>query len=104
MEAEDDLIEEIRDYQRIISAKETLIAQSEQQIREKEKVIAQSERDIREKEKVIAQSEQQIREKAKTIEDAIRNLYATGTEVERLAAVFRLTVDEVRAVLDRGGA
>lgn len=80
MEAEDDLIEEFKDYQRLISAKESI---------------------IEEKEKVISEKEKTIGEKQRQLESAIRELYVAGTDIERLAGIFRLTIDEVKELLDK---
>lgn len=87
MEAEDDLIEEFKDYQRLISAKESIIV-------EKEKVISEKEKTISEKEKTIGEKQRQL-------ESAIRELYVAGTDVERLAGIFRLTIDEIKELLDK---
>ncbi len=86
MEAEDDLIEEIKDYQRLISAKENTIA-------EKENTIA-------EKENTIAEKENTIAEKQRQLEQAIRKLHATDMSIETLADFFGLTIDEIKTVLD----
>jgi predicted nucleic acid-binding Zn-ribbon protein len=63
MDAEDELIEEFKDYQRLIS----------------------------EKEKTISEKERQI-------ESAILKLHAAGTDIEELASIFGLTVEEVEKV------
>ena len=100
MEAEDDLIEEIKDYQRLISAKEKSIAEKENTIAEKENTIAEKENTIVEKENTIAEKENTIAEKQRQLEHAIRKLYASGMGMETLADFFGLTIDEIKAVLE----
>jgi len=80
MDAEDDLIEEFKDYQRLISKQEIIIG---------------------EKEKAIEQKDKAIEQKDKAIEQAILELHAAGTGVERLTQIFQLTVDEIKAVLNK---
>lgn len=92
MDAEDDLIEEIKDYQRLITLKEQLIIEKEGMIAEKEGMIA-------EKEDIITSKERTILEQRRQIETAIREMYQNGVSVERLAALFGKTVPEITAVL-----
>lgn len=106
MEAEDELIEEIKDYQRLITAKENIISEKEKAIAEKEKTILEKEGTISEKEKTISEKEKTISEKEKTIQQnrqqleiAIRNLYSTGIDMERLAGIFQLSTKEVAEIL-----
>lgn len=106
MEAEDELIEEIKDYQRLITAKEYIISEKEKAIAEKEKTILEKEGTISEKEKTISEKEKTISEKEKTIqqnrqqlENAIRNLYSTGIDMERLAGIFQLSTKEIAEIL-----
>lgn len=86
MEAEDDLIEEFKDYQRLITAKEQMIIAKEQTILDKEQVIS-------EKEQVIS-------EKQRRLERAVRELYAAGTTYERLCDIFDLSNAELSAILN----
>ena len=129
MDAEDDLIEEFKDYQRLISAKESVIEEKEKTIVEKEKTIEEKEKTIEEKEKTIEEKEKTIEEKEKTIEEkektieekektieekektieekqrqlesALLELHAAGTDVDKLAGIFHLTIDEIRTLLDK---
>jgi hypothetical protein len=122
MEAEDDLIEEFKDYQRLITAKEQIIEAKEKVISEKDEVISEKEKKISEKELTIEQKEKTIEEKEKTIEEkekiieiarkafeekqtqlknAIRTLHAAGTDFARLAEIFHLSVAEVTTLLDK---
>lgn len=89
MEAEDDLIEEIKDYQRLISMKEGIIAEKEQMISEKEKTISETRSDLAGRQKQI--------------ENAIMELYHSGMDIERLSGVFHLSVAEIKGVLDKKG-
>jgi hypothetical protein len=68
MNAEDELIEEFKDYQRLISEKESIISEKERQI-----------------------------------ESAILKLHAAGTDIEKLASIFGLTVEEVRRIVGLKG-
>jgi hypothetical protein len=69
MEAEDEIIEEIKDYQRLISSKEAFLAEKEKTISEKEETILEKEKTISEKEKTISEKEKTISEKEKTISE-----------------------------------
>jgi len=107
MDAEDDLIEEIKDYQRLISlkeniiaAKETVISEKESVILEKESVISEKESVISEKENTISEKDKIISEKDKKIERAILEFYAAGTDIQKLADIFGLSPEEIRAVLN----
>jgi len=71
MNAEDDLIEEIKDYQR--------------KVLEKEKVIT-------EQEKVISEKDQKLR-------DAIHALHSTGMGTEKIAGIFGMAQEEIKAIL-----
>ena len=86
MEAEDDLIEEFKDYQRLISHKEQMISQKEQMISQKEQIIARQSEDLE--------------SARRRLENAIRELYAAGAGVERLCAVFNLSEADILAVLN----
>jgi hypothetical protein len=99
MEAEDDLIEEFRDYQRMISAKENIIDEKEKTIEEKEKTIEEKEKTIEEKKKTIEEKKKIITEQQRQLESAILELYDAGTTVERLASIFSLTVDKIAAIV-----
>ena len=94
MEAEDDLIEEFKDYQRLISEKEQVISEKEQVISEKEQVIS-------EKEQVISETRQALETRQAQLESAIRAFHDSGVPVERLAEVFRLSAAEVAALLGK---
>ena len=85
MDAEDDLIEEIKDYQRLITEKESIIT-------EKESIIT-------EKESIITEKDETILKQKKQIETAIRDMYNSGTSVERLAQLFGKSTSEIAALL-----
>ena len=115
MDAEDDIIEELKDYQRIITFKEQLISEKERTISEKEQTISEKERTISEKEQTISEKEQTISEKEqtisenlqtisaqqKTLQTAIRSLHAEGADVNKLASLFNLTETEVERLLNK---
>lgn len=92
MDAEDDIIEEFKDYQRMISEKEGIISERENTISEKEKTISEKERTISEKEKTISEKERQI-------ERAVRQLHADGVPVEKIAEMFGMGQEEIRAMV-----
>jgi len=92
MDAEDDLVEEIKDYQRLITLKENLIT-------EKERLITEKERLITEKDKTILEDKKTISEQQKQIESAIRKLFAAGSTTERLAGMFGMTESAIATIL-----
>jgi hypothetical protein len=87
MDAEDDIIEEIKDYQRLISSKEGIIRAKEQLIEEKEKTIE-------EKEKTLIETRSKL-------ERAVLRSHAAGSGVGDLAAIFDLTEAEVATILKK---
>ena len=114
MEAEDDLIEEFRDYQRMISAKEQLIAQKEQTIfakneiiSEKEKIliekdltISEKERALSEKNLTISEKEKALSEKGTVLRQAIARLHAAGMTQDQLVDIFQLSPEEIGNALN----
>ncbi len=132
MDAEDDLIEEFKDYQRLISSKEAIIQakeqlieeknmaisnkekailekeqtimEKEQTISEKEQTISEKEQTISEKEQTISEKEQTILEKQKQIERVMVELYTAGTEINRLAGIFGLSEAAVEEILHKNTA
>ncbi|MCW5921003.1 MAG: hypothetical protein KIS77_01575 [Saprospiraceae bacterium] len=113
MDAEDDLIEEIKDYQRLISEKERIILEKERTISEKERTISEKERTISEKERTISEKERTILEKEqamqegqkiileqrKRLETAIWALHRNGSSVEEMASMFGLSTQEIAGIL-----
>ena len=87
MEAEDDLIEEFKDYQRLIALKEGMIIEKEKTISEKEKTISEQKKDLIEKQGQI--------------ENAILNLYRSGVVVKNIASIFDLPEAKIRAIVDK---
>ena len=99
MDAEDDIIEEFKDYQRVISEKEGIITEKEGIITEKEGIITEKEGIITEKEGIIKDKEKTISEKQRQIEQAVRQIHADGTPVEKIAAMFGMGEEEIRGML-----
>ena len=106
MDAEDDLIEEIKDYQRMISSKETIIQAKDQLILEKDIAILKKDKAIEEKEQTILKKDKAIEEKEKTIEEnrekikrAIVKSYKAGANLHDLANIFELSEIEVAEML-----
>ncbi len=81
MEAEDDIIEEIKDYQRRIMLKEQIIEA-------KEKAIEAKDQTIEEKNKAIEARQ-------KRIERAILKAYAAGISMQDLTEIFELSAAEL---------
>lgn len=114
MDAEDDLIDEFRYYQHLVSEKERLISEKDKMIAEKNQTLAKKEKTIAEKEETLAKKEQTIAEKEETlvkkeqtlaenreqIEGAIRRLRAAGTGVNQIADIFQMPVGRIRAILN----
>jgi hypothetical protein len=92
MEAEDDLIEEFKDYQRLITEKEQVITEKEQVITEKEQVITEKEQVITEKNKVLEERSQQL-------SIALQALYQSGMSIDQIADMFQLSVKEIERLL-----
>jgi hypothetical protein len=85
MEAEDDLIEEFKDYQRMISEKDQALEEKDQALEEKDLALEEQRKTIEEKDK--------------TIENALKKMHNAGAGVEELADIFQLTLEEVKAIL-----
>jgi len=107
MDAEDDIIEEIKDYQRMITANEMELRTRQMQLQqtheallEKEQTISEKEQTISEKEQTISEKEQTIVAQQKTLETAVRALHAEGMEEDKLAILFNLTVSEIQHLLN----
>jgi len=117
MDAEDDIIEEFKDYQRMITANELelreqqkliqrsqeALLEKEQTISEKEQTISEKEQTISEKEQTISEKEQKISAQQKTLQTALRALYAEGMNEQKLAILFSLTESEVQRLLNPDG-
>ncbi|MCE7924609.1 MAG: hypothetical protein DYG98_16295 [Haliscomenobacteraceae bacterium CHB4] len=99
MEAEDDLIEEIKDYQRLISSKEAIIQAKEQLIEEKNIAISKKEKAIEEKEKTIEEKEKTIEGEQRRLERAVLKSYSAGTTINGLAEIFELSEGELAEIL-----
>ena len=108
MDAEDDLLEEFKDYQRLISEQEQLLSEKEQTIFEKEQTIFEKEQTIFEKEQTIFEKEQTISEKEATIlekqrklERAVLKSYAAGMSKTHLAEIFEISEAEVAKIIEK---
>jgi hypothetical protein len=88
MDGEDDIIEEIKDYQRLISAKE--------------KVLEEKQRTIEESKKTIEESKKTIEEKQRRLERAVLRARAAGASIEDLTQLFELSETEVAEMLGNG--
>ena len=99
MDAEDDLIEEIKDYQRLITEKEYLLSEKDNLLSEKDNLLSEKDTLLSEKDKAIADSRQTISEQKKQIEAAIKGMFETGVSVERLADMFGMSESEIAAMV-----
>jgi hypothetical protein len=79
--------------------KDKFILEKEKALGEKDKSILEKEKALGEKDKSILEKEKALEEKDNTIALAIRQLFAGGTKVEELAALFRLTKEEIHSML-----
>lgn len=99
MEAEDELIEEFMDYQRLISVKEGLIAEKDKAIEAKDKTIEAKEKTIEAKEKTIEAKEKTIEDQRRQLESAILALHQAGMAIEKIATVLDAPVEAIAAAL-----
>ena len=86
MEAEDDLIEEMQSYTRLIQEKENKLIHQQQEIEEKEQVIEEKEQVIEEKKQVIEEKEQVIEEKKQVIEEKEQVIKQTKSQLKEQQA------------------
>ncbi|MDX2134771.1 MAG: hypothetical protein SFV52_08295 [Saprospiraceae bacterium] len=93
MEAEDDVIEEFKDYQRLISSQERTISENERTISENEKTISEKEKTISEKEKTISEKEAQMQR-------AVLNMHGDGMGTQKIADFFGISEREVQTILN----
>lgn len=107
MDAEDELIEEFKDYQRIIAdkeieltRKEIEISQKEEMISRKEEVISQKEEMISQKEEVISQKEVELEQSRQQLRVAVQHLHQTGQSPGQIAAMMGLSLEEVKQLLN----
>jgi len=87
MDAEDDLLEEFKDYQRLIS--------------EQEQLLSEKEATISEKEQTISEKEQTILEKQQKLERAVLKSYAAGMDKTQLAEIFEISEAEVAKIVEK---
>jgi len=92
MDAEDDLVEEIKDYQRLISLKESLVLEKDRQILEKDNLLS-------EKDNMLSEKDNLLSEQQKRFETAIQDLHRTGMGIEHLAGIFGLSETEIRTIV-----
>jgi len=95
MNAEDDLIDEFKYYQRKLMEKELLL-------REKEKALVEKDTMELELDRKLTEKQQELTEEKMRLKKAVCELYAVGTEVEKLSLLFGLTTEEVKAILNSG--
>ena len=99
MNAEDDLIEEFKDYQRMISEKEKLLEEREKTIEEKNKAIVEKEKTIEEKDKAIVEKEKTIEENSRKLELAILQLFKSGMNTESISTLLQVPLEDIQRVV-----
>lgn len=104
MDAEDDLIEEFKDYQRLISEKENIIEAQEKIISDKEKTISDKEKTISEHRRTLLINEKTIEDQRKKLENAILALNKSGANSDMIAAILNIPAEEITAVLNKSSS
>ncbi|MBL7795284.1 MAG: hypothetical protein JNJ90_02180 [Saprospiraceae bacterium] len=99
MDAEDDLIEEIKDYQRLITEKEYLLSEKDTLLSEKDTLLSEKDTLLSEKDKAIMDSRQTIFEQKKQIEAAIKGMFEAGIDIKRLADMFGMSESAIAAMV-----
>jgi hypothetical protein len=113
MEAEDEVVEDLRVLERRISEKDealqekaAIIEKKEEALQEKESIIEKKEEALQEKESIIEKKEEALQEKEAIILQqqqqlalAIRKSHATGMDIRQLSAIFNLEEREIQAIL-----
>ncbi len=82
MIAEDMLISDFQNLERMIASKNEILEKKEKTIEEKEKTIEEKEKTIEEKEKTIEEKEKTIEEKEKTIEEKEKTIEEKEKTIE----------------------
>jgi hypothetical protein len=107
MDAEDDLIEEFKDYQRQLADKELQltkveleIAQKEETISQKEETISQKEETISQQEEAISQKEEELLQARQQLQLAIKTLFEAGQTPEHIAGILNLPLEKVKQLLN----
>jgi hypothetical protein len=96
MEAEDEVVEDLRVLERRISEQEAIIEKKDEALQEKEAIIEKKDEALQEKEEIILQQQQQLA-------FAIRKSYATGMDIRQLSAIFNLEESEIKAIMAKYG-
>jgi hypothetical protein len=113
MDAEDDYVEDIKNFQRQIERRDQALKEMDHAIQEKDHAIQEKDHAIQEKEHAIQEKEHTLQEKEHALQEiqhalqetqrqlelAIRSLYAAGTPIPQIATAFTLSEAEVEAML-----
>jgi hypothetical protein len=99
MEAEDEVVEDLRVLERRISEKD-------EALQEKDAIIEKNNEDLQEKAAIINKNNEALQEKAAIIDQqqkqlvyAITKSYAAGLDIRQLSAIFNLEEREIQAIL-----
>lgn len=115
MIAEDEILEELKDYQRLIAnkdktiqEKDLAIQEKEQAIQEKDQAIQEKDWAIQEKDWAIQEKDQAIQEKERTLEQqqetiikAIMQLQKAGMNTMQIASALSLPLELVEKILSK---
>lgn len=92
MTAEDEIVEELKTYQRII-------AQKQDALEEKDKALEEKDRALEEKDRALEESSKTLEENKKVIKRAVLQMHQTGMNEERIAIALSLSLEEVKESL-----
>ncbi|MEY3368682.1 MAG: hypothetical protein RI973_1837 [Bacteroidota bacterium] len=90
MEAEDEVVEDFRTLQRVISDKEAIIEEKDEALQEKDEAL-------QEQAAIIMQQQQQLAL-------AILKSHAAGLDIRQLSAIFSLEENEIQAIIAKHGS
>ena len=99
MDAEDDLIEEFEDYQRMIAEKERELFEKEQRLSEKDQQLSEKDQELSEKDQELYEKDQDIKQRQEQIRRAAASLLKTGQSPGEIAAVLGIGLEELKALL-----
>jgi len=114
IQAEDEVINEFKQYTRALEQSEKIIVEQDKAIEEKDKAIEEKDKTIEEKDKTIKEKDKAIKKKNKAIKEkevemqttkaslsrAVQKFIALGLPDKEIAAVLNLTIEEVTQIRD----
>ena len=110
MDAEDELLEELKDLERQIFQRDSIIEKKDEILQEKDAIIEKKDAIIEKKDEVLQEMNEAMKEKDQAIAhqhqqlvSAISKLHAKGMGIGDLSAMFDLEESEVQALLGNIG-